>query len=142
MDTWSHLGLPRWLRVKVCLPMQKMQVWSLGQEDPLERQCHPTPVFLPWESPRQKSQVSYILWGHRIGHNWAIENARMHPTQSNISHYIYIYIYIYFISCSSIESNLSSYTHLLWGYPPTRKWTPKSWDHEDHITSMSTASRI
>ena len=33
------------------LPMQETQVWSLGQEDSLEKETQPTPVFLPGESP-------------------------------------------------------------------------------------------
>ena len=35
---------------KIHLPMQT-QVWSLGQEDPLEKEMAITSVFLPGESP-------------------------------------------------------------------------------------------
>ena len=31
--------------------MQEIQVLSLGQEDPLEEEMEPTPVFLPREVP-------------------------------------------------------------------------------------------
>ena len=30
--------------------MQETQVWSLGEEDPLEKEMATTPVFLPGES--------------------------------------------------------------------------------------------
>ena len=40
-------------------------VQSLGQEDPLEKEWQPTPVFLPGESHRQRSLVGYSLWGHK-----------------------------------------------------------------------------
>ena len=42
-----------------------VQVWSLGQEDPLEKEWQPTPVFLPGEFHRWRSLVSYIPWGHK-----------------------------------------------------------------------------
>ena len=38
--------------------MQTTRVWSLGQEDPLERKWQPTPVFLPGKFHGQRSLVS------------------------------------------------------------------------------------
>ena len=35
--------------VKNPLAVQETQVWSLGQEDPLEKEVQPSPVFLPRE---------------------------------------------------------------------------------------------
>ena len=40
-----------------------MWVQSLGQEDPLEKEMQPTPVFLPGKSHGQGSLVGYSLWG-------------------------------------------------------------------------------
>ena len=37
-------------------------VWSLDQEDPLEKGMLPTPVFLPEEFHRQRSLIGYSLW--------------------------------------------------------------------------------
>ena len=45
--------------------MQETQVRSLGQEDPLEKERLPTPVFLPGEFHGQSSLVSYNPWGHK-----------------------------------------------------------------------------
>ena len=42
---------------------QDPHVLSLGQEDPLEEEWQPTPVFLPGESYGQRSLVDYIPWG-------------------------------------------------------------------------------
>ena len=42
-----------------------MQVHSLGQEDHLEKEIAPTPVFLPGESHGQRSLVGYTPWGHK-----------------------------------------------------------------------------
>ena len=38
-------------------------VQSLSQEDPLEKECQPTPVFLPGESHGQRSLEGYSPWG-------------------------------------------------------------------------------
>ena len=39
MQLMQFYGLPWWLSgKKICLPMQEMQAWSLGQEDPLEKE--------------------------------------------------------------------------------------------------------
>ena len=40
------------------------RVWSLGWEDPLQKEWQPTPVFLSRKSHRQRSLVSYSPWGH------------------------------------------------------------------------------
>ena len=52
-----------WWRIR--LPVQETWVWSLGQEDLLEKEMQPTPVFLPGESHRRRSMVGYSPWGHK-----------------------------------------------------------------------------
>ena len=47
-----------------------MQIPSLGQEDPLEREMATPPVFLPGESQGQRSLAGNSPWGCRVGHNW------------------------------------------------------------------------
>ena len=49
--------------VKNLPAMQKTQVPSLGQEDPLEEEMEPTPVFFPGESQGQRSLVGYSPFG-------------------------------------------------------------------------------
>ena len=44
---------------------QGTQVKSLGQEDPLEEEMQPTPVFLPGESHGQRSLAGYSPRGHK-----------------------------------------------------------------------------
>ena len=52
--------------VKNLPAMQKTQVRSLGQEDPLEKGiATPTPVFLPGEFHGQRSLAGYSPWGHK-----------------------------------------------------------------------------
>ena len=45
--------------VKNLPEMQETQVQLLGQEDPLEKEMLPTPVFLPGESHGQRSLMGY-----------------------------------------------------------------------------------
>ena len=51
--------------VKNLPAMQEIWIQSLGQEDPLEREWLPTPIFLPGEFHRQRSLVGYSPWGGR-----------------------------------------------------------------------------
>ena len=44
---------------------QETRVWSLGQEDPLEKEMATTPVFLPGESHGQRSLGGYSPWGRK-----------------------------------------------------------------------------
>ena len=39
------------------------QVQSLGQEDPLEKEMQPTPVFLPGKSHGWRTLAGYSPWG-------------------------------------------------------------------------------
>ena len=56
------LDFPGVSAVKTLPAMQEMQVWSLGQEDPLERKWLSPAVFLPGKSHEQRS-----LWGKVYG---------------------------------------------------------------------------
>ena len=46
-------------RLKRLPPMWGTWVRSLGQEDPLEKEMEPTPVFLPGESHGRRSLADY-----------------------------------------------------------------------------------
>ena len=48
---------------KICLPMQEMQIQSLGGEDPLEKEMATTPVLLPGKSHGWRTVVGYSPWG-------------------------------------------------------------------------------
>ena len=45
--------------------LQEMRVPSLGEEDPLEEEMQPIPVFLPGEFHGQRSLMGYTPWGHK-----------------------------------------------------------------------------
>ena len=53
--------------------IQEMRVLSLDQEDPLEKEMQPTPVFLPGKSHGQRRVVGYSGWCYKIvRHDFAI----------------------------------------------------------------------
>ena len=52
-------GFPGWLSVKESPAKQERCIGSLGQEDPLEKEMTPTPVFLPGKSLGQRSLMGY-----------------------------------------------------------------------------------
>ena len=56
--------------VKHLPAVQETWVWSLGQEDPLEKEWPPTPVFLPGKSHGQRHLAGYSPWGCWVGHDW------------------------------------------------------------------------
>ena len=60
--------------------MQEMQVQSLSQEDPLEKEMAATPVFLPGKSQEKKSPAGCSPRGHKsVGHDLATK--QLQPIQ-------------------------------------------------------------
>ena len=52
--------------------MQEMWVWSLGWEDPLEKEMATHSSILAWKMPWTEEPDGYNQWGHkRVGHNLA-----------------------------------------------------------------------
>ena len=89
--------------------MQKTQVQSLGQKDPLEKEMVPTlQVFLPGEFHGQRSLVSYSPWG-----------PKQSDTTEQLTH-THKLCFIWSILVSLTGSWKERYT----GYP--RPWPPKT----------------
>ena len=66
---------------RICLPMQEIQetqFWSLGWEDPLEKEMASWSNILPGECHRQRSPVGYSPWDCRVRHDWATEYAHIY----------------------------------------------------------------
>ena len=64
------MGLPGDSVVRNLPTKKETRVRSLGQEDPLEKESQPTPVFLPGKSHRQRSLAGHSPWGRkRVGHD-------------------------------------------------------------------------
>ena len=77
-QSWAFLVAQR---VKNMPAMQETWVWSLGLEDPLEKEMQPTPVFLLVESYRQRSLVGYSPWGRKESDTtkWLTHTHTPHP---------------------------------------------------------------
>ena len=56
--------------VKICLPKQETWVWSLGQEDPLEKEKATHSSILAWEIPQTEEPGGLQSMGsQRIRHD-------------------------------------------------------------------------
>ena len=52
--------------------MQETQVWSQGQEDPLEEEMATCSIILAWEIPWTENPGGLQSWGHKtVGHDLA-----------------------------------------------------------------------
>ena len=67
---------------RICLPMQETeetQVWSLGREDPVEKEMATCFSILAWEIIWTKEPGRLQSMGsQRLGHNWATEHTHTH----------------------------------------------------------------
>ena len=60
--------------------MQEMWIWSLGWEDPLEKEMATLSSILAWKFPGQRSLVGYSPWGgQESDHNWG--RTHTHPNR-------------------------------------------------------------
>ena len=65
---YKGVRLSRWHGSKDSLPIRETQetrVRFLGQEDLIEKEWQPTPVFLPGKFHGQKNLVGYSPWVHK-----------------------------------------------------------------------------
>ena len=65
-----------------------MWVWSLGQEDPLEKEMETLSSILAWKSHEWRSLQSYSSWGRKESDSWWLKNKK------NIPLYVY-YFYVF-----------------------------------------------
>ena len=60
----KNMGLPGGSVVKNPPAVQEMQILSLGQEDPLEKEMATDSNILAWEIPWTEEPGSYSPWDH------------------------------------------------------------------------------
>ena len=64
------MGLPKWLSGKESTCQEEMQVWSLGQEDPLVKEMATHCSILAWEIPWTEKPCGLQSMGsQRVGHD-------------------------------------------------------------------------
>ena len=67
--------------------MQEMQVWSLGQEDPLEEEVTTHHSVLAWETPwREEPGGLQSTGSQRVRHDWATRQQQMYGFQIFVEH--------------------------------------------------------
>ena len=75
-------------------PMQETQVWSLGQEDPLEKEMAIHSSILAWRIPwTEKPSRLQSMGSQTVGHDWATSPyvLKRHATEVTVIH-IYHFI--------------------------------------------------
>ena len=71
--------------VKNLSAIQETWVWSLGREDPLEKQMTTHSSILPGESPWTEEPGGLQSMGsQRVGHDWATNTCSMNYENKNI----------------------------------------------------------
>ena len=61
---YRNKGIPGGSVVKNSPAVQEVEVWSLVQDDPLEKEMATHSSILAWETLLQRGLVSYSPWGH------------------------------------------------------------------------------
>ena len=68
------MGFPGGSALRTHLPMQEMQIQSLGWEDPLEEEMPTHSSILAWEIPGTEEPARLQFMGsQRVGHDLATE---------------------------------------------------------------------
>ena len=80
-SVWASQVVQWW---RICLPMkrQEMRIWSLGQEDPLEKEVATDFSILAWEITWTEEPGGLQSMAHRIRHDWVTEQTHTQSTQS------------------------------------------------------------
>ena len=65
---------------------QENQFRSLGQEDQVEKEWQPTPIFMPGKFHGQRSLADYSPWGCKVRHNWATKHTHIHAHTHTHTH--------------------------------------------------------
>ena len=70
--------------VKNLSAMWETQVWSLGQEEPQEKEMATHSSILAWKIPQTEEPDGLQSMGsQRVRHDWGTEHAHMHPPHRN-----------------------------------------------------------
>ena len=87
-----------WYIKRICLPMQEIQVWSLGWEDLLEKKMATHSSILAWRIPLTEKPGGLQPWGHRrAGHNLATKQFSSRKDWSFLIHETFTYSLSYYL---------------------------------------------
>ena len=66
---------------RICLPTQETSVWSLGWEDPPEKEMAASSSIFAWRIPW--TEEGYSPWGRkRVRYDWGTKQQHIHPFAS------------------------------------------------------------
>ena len=85
LTLFSGMGFPGSSVVNNLPAMHQTQVWSLGREDPLEKEMATHFSILSWEIPWTKEPGGLQSMSQRVGHDWGTEHALTRGDYKQIS---------------------------------------------------------
>ena len=97
---------------RICLPIQETQVWSLGQEDTLDKGMATQFHILAWKIHGQRSLVGYNPWGRKESDTWTTEHTHkcfLFPTTLLLHQIIYKILFGACIFTASKANNEKTY---------------------------------
>ena len=105
--------------------MRETQVRSLGQENPLEKELLPTPVFLSGESHRQRSLAGYHSWGRKESDNWATKQKPYRKEAEHCHKFPGVSMCLSFLGRAQTNSHTEpcSLSSVLWASPSSTQGT-------------------
>ena len=92
--------------IQLSLPaMQETQVWSLGREDPLEKEMAIHSSILAWKIPWTEEPGRLQSTGsRRVGHNWVTDtHIQLQLSQDHLLNRLFLLLWIAFRSLSKIK---------------------------------------
>ena len=93
--------------VKRLPAMQETWVWSLGQEDPLEKEMETHSSILAWKIPwTEEPGGPQSMGSQKVGHNW-VTNTHTH-THTHV--YMYVINAVSQFSCSVVSDSATPWT--------------------------------
>ena len=90
--------------------MQETQVWSLGQEVPLEKEIATHSSTPDWKIPLTEERGRlYGPWGHWVGHDWATDTFTFN---TEILLFLQLYYKLKLVQNRKLKKNYSVYKWL------------------------------
>ena len=115
----SAMGFPGGSVVKNPPAMQETRVWSLSQEDPLEKEMATHSSTLAWEIPRTEEPCGLTVHGitKRVGGDWATKQQSNNFQLQKLWNIVHLFFagllfFFFFTALWRYNSYTTQYTHL------------------------------
>ena len=114
-NTYFEVGFPGNSTVKNLPAMQETQVWSLGQEDPLEKGMTTHSSILAWRIPWTEDPGGLQSVGsQRVGHDWTTNTFTFNVLTVWHSSYSAYWTHLQYLPGS--HGVLNSWSYIIWEY--------------------------